>query len=203
MILKLYAHDNESTALQRVVDILNAGGVVIYPTDSVYAIGCHALKANAIERICKIKGINPQKSHFSIICHSLSEVSRYAKFDDRTFKLLKRNLPGPFTFILESSSKLPKVFRNRRTVGIRIPDNPIISEIVKLLDAPIMTSSLPFISDDEPEYETNPELIHERFGNDADMIIDGGVGENITTTIVDCTDGNYNIVRQGKGILLF
>ena len=201
MIQKLYAHDNYFRTLQRVSDILNGGGVIIYPTDSVYAIGCHALKSNAIERICEIKRIDSLKSRFSIICYDLSEVSKYARMDNRSFKLMKRNLPGPFTFILEGSNKLPKIFRNRKTIGIRMPANAIISEISKFLGAPIITSSLPLSDNEEPEYETTPELINERFGDAVDLVIDGGIGETFLSTVVDCTNGNYNIVRQGKGIL--
>lgn len=201
MIQKLYAHDNDPCILQRISDILNGGGVVIYPTDSVYAIGCHALKSNAIERICEIKGIDPSKSRFSIICYDLSEVSKYARMDNVAFKLMKRNLPGPFTFILEASNKLPKIFRNRKTLGIRMPSNTIISEISGFLGAPIMTTSLPLSYDEDPEYETDPELINERFGSLVDLVIDGGVGETLPSTIVDCTNGGYSIVRQGKGIL--
>lgn len=201
MLRKLYVHDNNPEVLQGIVDLFNQGGVVIYPTDSVYAIGCHALKPNAIERICEIKGINPLKSRFSIICYDLSTISRYARMDNRAFKLMKHNLPGPFTFILEGSNKLPKIFRNRKTIGVRMPDNPIISEIAKILDAPIMTTSLPVVDDDDPEYETTPELIDERFGAKVDLIIDGGIGETQLSTVVDCTGTDITIIRQGKGVL--
>ena len=125
--------------LQRVIDLLNDGGLLIYPTDGRYAIGCHGLKERAIERICRLKGIDPKKNNLSIICYDLAAISEYAKVDNTTFKLMKRNLPGPFTFILNGTTRLPKIFRNRREVGIRMPDNPIIREIARLLDAPIMT----------------------------------------------------------------
>lgn len=201
MIQKLYAHDNDPRVMQRIIDLLNDGGIIIYPTDSVYAIGCHALKSNAVERICEIKGVDPQKNHFSIICYDLSEVSKYARMDNKAFKLMKRNLPGPFTFILEGSNKLPKIFRNRKTIGIRMPDNPVISEISKLLGVPIMTTSLPVSDDEDPEYETTPELIDERFGEKVDLVIDGGIGATLPSTVVDCTTGDFSIVRQGKGVL--
>ena len=141
MLLKLYEKNNNPQDLQQVVDILNDGGLIIYPTDTMYAIGCHGLKERAIERICRIKNIDPRKNNLSIICYDLSSISEYAKVDNNTFKLMKRNLPGPFTFILNGTNKLPKIFRNRKEVGIRMPDNHIIREIARLLDAPIMTGT--------------------------------------------------------------
>lgn len=202
MILKLYKDGNAPKTIQRVVDVLDKGGVIIYPTDSMYAIGCHALKQNAVERVCRLKKINPLKNHLSIICYDLSSMSRYVRVDNRTFKLLRRNLPGPFTFILEGTSKLPKIFRNRRSLGIRMPDNAIVREIAALLGAPIMTASLPLNENEDPEYNTNPELIAERFENWVDLIIDGGEGSLEQTTVVDCSDSHYVLLRQGKGILL-
>lgn len=200
MILKLYESDNSQKDIEKVLDILNDGGIIIYPTDTMYAMGCHGLKERAIERICKFKDINPKKNNLSIICYDLSKISEYAKVDNNTFKLMKYNLPGPFTFILNTSNNLPKIFRNRKEVGIRVPDNNIIREIVKQLDAPIMTTTL-YAGNDEVEYITDPELIEERFGSEADLIIDGGIGGIEPSTIVDCTQGGYEIVRQGKGIL--
>ena len=169
----------------------------------MYAIGCHALKERAIERICKLKGIDPKKQHLSIICYDLSNISEYAKIDNATFKLMKRNLPGAFTFILPTGSKLPKIFKNRKEVGIRMPDHPIIMEICQLLDAPILTTTLPLEEGEEIEYITTPELIEEKFGRDADIIIDGGIGETEPSTIVNCVDGEVEVVRQGKGWLDF
>ena len=201
MLLKLYEKNNHPNDLQRVVDILNDGGILIYPTDTMYAIGCHGLKERAIERICRLKDIDPKKNNLSIICYDLSAISEYAKVDNSTFKLMKRNLPGPFTFILNGTTRLPKIFRNRHEVGIRMPDNPIIREIARLLDAPILTTSLPLGENDEPEYATNPELIDEKWGDRVDLIIDGGTGGTEGSTIVDCTQGEPVILRQGIGEL--
>ena len=202
MILKLYDKDNDIGVLQHIVDVLNEGKLIIFPTDTLYAIGCHALKERSIEAICRLKGIDPRKQHLSIICYDLSTISEYAKVDNRIFKLMKRNLPGPFTFVLNSNNRLPKIFRNRKEVGIRMPDNPIISEIARLLEAPILTASLPFAESEEKEYTTNPELIDEKFGKIVNLTIDGGIGRTEASTIVNCTSGEPEIVRQGKGFLI-
>lgn len=159
------------------------------------------MKERAIESICKFKNIDPRKNNLSIICYDLSNISEYAKVDNTTFKLMKRNLPGPFTFILNTGNRLPKIFRNRKEVGIRIPDNHIIREICRLLDAPILTTTLPLEEGEEVEYITTPELIEEKFGNQVDLVIDGGIGGIEPSTIVDCTNEEAEIVRQGKGIL--
>lgn len=201
MLLKLYEKNNSLQDLQQVVDILNDGGLIIYPTDTMYAIGCHGLKERAIERICRIKEIDPRKNNLSIICYDLSSVSEYAKLDNNTFKLMKRNLPGAFTFILSTGSKLPKIFKNRKEVGIRMPDNHITSEIARLLDAPIMTTTLPHEKGDDMEYLTTPELIDEKFGSMVDLVIDGGIGGIEPSTIVNCVDDEAKITRQGKGEL--
>ncbi|NDV65969.1 L-threonylcarbamoyladenylate synthase [Bacteroides sp. 224] len=199
MLLKLYDKNNNPQDLQEIVDILNNGGIIIYPTDTVYAIGCHGLKERAIEQICRIKDINPKKNNLSIICTDLSMVSEYAKMSNDTFKLLKKNLPGPFTFILKTGNNLPKIFKNRKEVGIRIPNSPIINEISRLLEAPIMTSSLPYNSDDDIEYITHPELIEEKFGELVDLVIDGGIGDTERSTIVNCTEDEPEIIRHEKG----
>lgn len=201
MLLKLYEKNNSAADLQQVIDILNNGGIIIYPTDTMYAIGCHGLKERAIERICQLKAIDPKKNNLSIICYDLCSISEYAKFDNNTFKLMKRNLPGPFTFILNGTVRLPKIFRNRKEVGIRMPDNPIIQELARFLDAPIMTTTLPYEENEDIEYCTDPELIDEKFGNIVDLVIDGGIGGIESSTIVDCTNGEAEIVRQGKGWL--
>ncbi len=201
MLLKLYEKNNSAADLQQVIDILNNGGIIIYPTDTMYAIGCHGLKERAIERICQLKAIDPKKNNLSIICYDLSSISEYVKFDNNTFKLMKRNLPGPFTFILNGTVRLPKIFRNRKEVGIRMPDNPIIQELARFLDAPIMTTTLPYEENEDIEYCTDPELIDEKFGNIVDLVIDGGIGGIEGSTIVDCTNGEAEIVRQGKGWL--
>lgn len=201
MLLKLYERNNNPADLQQVIDILNDGGIIIYPTDTMYAIGCHGLKERAIERICQLKNIDPKKNNLSIICYDLRSISEYAKFDNNTFKLMKRNLPGAFTFILNGTVRLPKIFRNRKEVGIRMPDNPIIQELARLLDAPIMTTTLPYDENEDIEYCTDPELIDEKFGNIVDLVIDGGIGGIEGSTIVNCTNGEAEIVRQGKGRL--
>ena len=201
MLLKLYDKNNNPNDIVEIIRILENGGLIIYPTDTKYAIGCHGLKERAIERICKIKNIDPKKNNLSIICYDLSNISEYAKVDNGTFKLMKRNLPGPFTFILTTGSRLPKIFRNRKEVGIRVPDNNIIREICRQLDAPIMTTTLPYNEKEDTEYSTTPELIEEKFGNEVDLVIDGGIGGVEPSTIVDCTDGKTEIIRQGKGWL--
>ena len=201
MLIKLYEKNNNPKDLEKIIQTLEDGGIIIYPTDTMYAIGCHALKERAIERICKLKDIDPRKQHLSIICYDLSNISEYARIDNATFKLMKRNLPGAFTFILPTGSKLPKIFKNRKEVGIRMPDHPIIMEICQLLDAPILTTTLPLEEGEEIEYITTPELIEEKFGRDADIIIDGGIGDIEPSTIVNCVDGEVEVVRQGKGWL--
>lgn len=201
MLLKLYEKNNNSADLQEIIDILNDGGIIIYPTDTMYAIGCHGLKERAIERICQIKDIDPKRNNLSIICYDLSSISEYAKVDNNTFKLMKRNLPGAFTFILNGTTRLPKIFRNRKEVGIRMPDNYIIQEIARLLDAPIMTSTLPYNENEDIEYVTDPELIEEKYGKIVDLVIDGGIGGTEGSTIVSCTGEDIEIIRQGKGWL--
>ena len=200
-LIKLYSKNNSIDTLQNIADTLNDGGIIIYPTDTMYAIGCHALKERPIERICKLKKIDPRKHHLSIICYDLSNISEYAKVSNTTFKLMKRNLPGPFTFILKADSRLPKIFRNRKEVGIRVPDNDIIREICRMIDAPILSTTLPLDDGEDPEYVTDPELIYEKFGNDTDIVIDGGIGGLDPSTVVNCCEDEPGIVRQGKGIL--
>ena len=202
MIIKLYESNNKPNDIERIVNIIDEGGIIIYPTDTMYAMGCHGLKERSIEKICKIKDINPKKNNLSIICYDLSTISEYAKVDNATFKLMRRNLPGPFTFILNTCNSLPKIFRNRKEVGIRVPDNNIIRDIVKALGAPIMTTTLP-LEDEDIEYITNPELIEDKFGNEVDLIIDGGIGGIEPSTIVDCTSGEFEVIRQGKGELRY
>lgn len=201
MLLKLYNKNNHPADLKRVIDLLNDGGILICPTDTMYGICCHGLKERAIERICRLKGIDPKKNQLSIICYDLSSISEYAKMDNRTFKLMKRNLPGAFTFILNGTTRLPKIFRNRKEVGIRMPDHPILQEIARLLDVPLMTTTLPFREGEELEYVTDPELIDEKFGSQVDLVIDGGIGGTEGSTVVDCTGPEPEILRQGLGWL--
>lgn len=201
MILKLYDKNNNPDDLQRIVDTLEEGGIIIYPTDTMYAIGCHALKERPIERICKLKNIDPRKHNLSIICYDLSNISEYARVSNATFKLMKRTLPGPFTFILNADSRLPKIFRNRKEVGIRVPDNNIIREICRMLNAPILTTTLPLKEGEDIEYVTDPELINEKFGDKVDWVIDGGIGGIEPSTVINCCGDEPEVVRQGKGRL--
>lgn len=202
MIIKLYEDNPNQREIDKVIDVLRNGGIVIYPTDTIYAFGCDALNVRAVERICALKGINPEKNNLSIICYDLSGISEYAKVSTSSFKLLRRNLPGPFTFILNTSSTLPKIYKNKKTVGIRIPDNNIIREIVLQLGNPILTTSVHDDEDDVMEYYTDPELIHEKWGQVVDLVIDGGYGGLEPSTVVDCTPKEgLEIIRQGKGQL--
>ena len=198
--LKIYEENPNATEIGKAVEVLREGGIVIYPTDTIYALGCDALNVRAVERICRIKGINPQKVNLSIICRELSWVSEYAKLNNLYFKLLKRNLPGAFTFILPASSSLPKIYKNRKTVGVRIPDHAITLALVEALGNPLLTTSVS-VDDEEPEYGTDPELIAERYESVADLIIDGGEGGTIPSTTVDCTGDEPVVLREGKGDL--
>lgn len=200
MLIRLYEENTNIKDISKVVEILRDGGLVVYPTDTVYAMGCDALNVRAVEKICKIKGINPQKTNLSIICYDLSNISEYAKVDNTIFKLMKKNLPGPFTFILNATSNLPKIYKNRKEVGIRIPDNNIIRTLVKELGNPILTTSI-HGDDDVLEYITDPELIHEKYDGIVDIVVDGGYGGIEASTIVDCREGDIEIIRQGKGLL--
>lgn len=199
-ILKMYTSNINDRFMDEVIETLRDGGIVIYPTDTLYAIGCDALKNNAIERICKIKGINPQRTNLSIVCSDISQASQYARIDNRAFQLLRENLPGAFTFILPAASTLPKVFKGRKTVGIRVPDNVIACEIAARLGNPILTTSIEW--DDDPEDGCNPQAIALKYEDVVDIVIDGGNGELTPSTIVDCTDSAApEIVREGKGVL--
>lgn len=201
MLLRLYDQNPNMREIEKIIRILQDGGMIIYPTDTIYAIGCDALNVRAVEKVCKIKGIDVRKSNLSIICNDLSNISNYAKVDNATFKLMKKNLPGAFTFILNSTNNLPKIFKNRKEVGIRVPDNNIIRTLVKELGNPILTTSIRNEDDDILEYSTDPELIYERYKDIVDVVIDGGYGSLEPSTVVDCTSGNFEIIRIGKGIL--
>lgn len=201
-IVKIYPENPNIKQLDRVAQCLKEGGIAIYPTDSVYALGCDALNIKAVERVCALKKINPQKVNLSIICYDLSEISQYAKVSNSYFKLIKRNLPGAFTFILPTNSNLPRIYKNRKSVGIRMPDNNITRELVHQLQSPILTTSLRDEEDEILEYLTDPELIAERYEHIVDVVIDGGYGGLDASTVVDCTGDEPVIVRQGKGELL-
>ncbi|MDP1744084.1 MAG: L-threonylcarbamoyladenylate synthase [Bacteroidota bacterium] len=202
MFLRINPNKPNYDEIAKVVKCLRDGGVVIYPTDTVYGIGCDINKQRAVERVCKIKGIDPEKANFSFICSDLSHLSDFTKpINTATYKVMKKALPGPFTFILEANNNVPKIFRSKKkTVGIRIPDNIISLEIVKQLGNPIMSTS---VHDDDEivEYTTDPELIYEKYKDQVDIVIAGGYGNNQASTIVDCTNGDFAILRQGLGML--
>ena len=200
--LEIHPTNPQEKYLQMVVECLRDGGVVIYPTDTVYGIGCDINKTRAVERVCKIKGIKPEKSNFSVICHDFSHLSDYTKHvSTPVYKVMRKALPGPFTFILEASSQVPKLFKHKKnTVGIRIPDNHICREIVRILGNPILSSSVKD-EDELVEYTTDPELIYEKYHDQVDIIVNGGFGNNEASTIVDCSDGEFTIIRQGLGDL--
>jgi len=202
MLVKLYNDNPNPRVISQVVELLERGGVIIYPTDTVYGIGCDIYKPRAVERVARIKGLKPEKAQFSFICSDLSHLSDFARsVDNRTFKMMKAYLPGPFTFILQASNNVPKSFKNNnKTVGIRIPDNNIIREIVRQLGHPILTTSLRD-EDEIIEYQTDPELIHERYLDLVDMVIDGGYGGLIPSTIIDCTNEEPEVLRQGLGVV--
>jgi tRNA threonylcarbamoyl adenosine modification protein (Sua5/YciO/YrdC/YwlC family) len=199
--IKIYEDKPNEAAIARVVKVLKDGGLVIYPTDTVYGLGCDITNTKALERIAKIKGVKLEKANFSFICHDLSNLSDYVKqIDTSTFKLLKRALPGPYTFILPGNTNLPKEFKKKTTVGIRVPDNSIALEIVRQLGNPIVSTSIRD-EDDVIEYTTDPELIFEKWQNLVDMVIDGGYGDNIGSTIIDLSGDEPIVVREGKGSL--
>jgi tRNA threonylcarbamoyl adenosine modification protein (Sua5/YciO/YrdC/YwlC family) len=204
MIKKIYAKNPNSRDIERVVEILKNGGVIIYPTDTVYGMGCDIHNHKALERVARIKGINLEKANFSIICSNLSHLSFYARqVDNNTFKLMKKHLPGAYTFILNASNKVPKFFTDKKkTIGIRIPDNNIIIEIVKELGSPILTTSI-HDEDEVIEYTTDPELIHEKYKDLVDIVIDGGYSNNLASTIIDCTGTEPVILRAGAGEIDF
>ncbi len=199
--IKIYEDKPNEAAIKKVVEVLKNGGLVIYPTDTVYGLGCDITNTKALERIAKIKGVKLEKANFSFICSDLSHISDYVKqIDTATFKILKRALPGPYTFILPGNNNLPKEFKKKTTVGIRVPDNAIALEIVRQLGNPIVSTS---IHDEDAvlEYSTDPELIFEKWQNLVDMVIDGGYGDNMGSTIIDLSGFEPVVIREGKGSL--
>jgi tRNA threonylcarbamoyl adenosine modification protein (Sua5/YciO/YrdC/YwlC family) len=197
-LIKLYEENPEQAKIDYIVDILRSGGVIIYPTDTVYGIGCDFTNAKAVERVCKINGVKPQ--NLSFICYDLSEISSYVKqLSTPIFKVMKKALPGPFTFILNSNSSVPKILNaKKKTVGIRVPNNNIPRQIVKELGNPIITTSI-HDEDDLIEYSTDPSLIFDKYENLVDVVIDGGYGNNIPSTVIDCSKDEFDIIRQGLG----
>lgn len=200
--IKMYNENPNSKHLRKIADVLEAGGIIIYPTDTVYGIGCDIFNQKAVERVAQLKGINADKANFSFICYDLSHLSDFCKpVDNTTYKIMKKNLPGPFTFVLTASQNVPKLFKSKKkTVGIRIPDNNIAREIVRELGNPIMTTSV-HDEDEIIDYTTDPELIYEKYKKSVDIIIDGGYGNNVPSTVVDCSGDEITIIRQGIGEL--
>ena len=200
MLLRIHPDNPDPRQIKKVVDCLKNGGVIIYPTDTVYGIGCDVYNKKAMEKLCRIKGLDIKKHNLAFICYDLSHIADFTKhLETSTYKLMKKTLPGPYTFILEANNTIPKLFKNsKKEIGIRIPDNNIPREIVQELGNPIVTTSVKD-KDMVIEYSTDPELIHEHFGKLVDMVIDGGYGEAIPSTIVDCTNNNPEIIREGKG----
>ncbi|WP_316739001.1 L-threonylcarbamoyladenylate synthase [Pedobacter aquatilis] len=200
MLIKIYPENPNERAIEQVVEVLKKGGLIIYPTDTIYGLGCDITNPKAIEKICRIRGIKPEKANFSFICHDLSHIADYIKpIDNTTFRVLKKALPGPFTFIFNANNNVPKLLSsNKKTVGIRVPDNNIARCIVKELGNPILSTS---IKDDDEliEYSTDPELIYEKYQDLVDLVIDGGYGDNEASTVIDCTTGEFEIIREGKG----
>jgi len=201
MLIKIYENNPDSQQILKVVAELRNGGIIIFPTDTVYAFGCDIFNARAVEAIVRLKEKDIRKADLSFVCYEMSQISEYAKMDDYSFKLMKKNLPGPFTFLLNGSNRLPRLFKNKKVVGIRMPDNPIALEIVRELGNPIMVSSV-FTDEDTFEYIADPELIEERFGHQVALVIDGGYGGITTSTIVDCTGEEPEIIREGAGELV-
>jgi tRNA threonylcarbamoyl adenosine modification protein (Sua5/YciO/YrdC/YwlC family) len=201
MLIKLYDDNPNAAEIRRIVAVVRSGGVIIIPTDTVYAFACDIFNNAGVEFIAKIKNHDMRRANLSFICHELSEVSEYAKMDDKSFKLMKRNLPGAFTFILPGSNRLPKLFKNRKTVGIRIPANNIALHLVQELGNPLMVSSI-FTDEDTTEYITDPELIEEKFGHQVELVIDAGFGGMEHSTIIDCTGDESEVIRAGAGILV-
>jgi tRNA threonylcarbamoyl adenosine modification protein (Sua5/YciO/YrdC/YwlC family) len=205
MYLEIHPTNPDARKIKQAADILRGGGIVIYPTDTVYGLGCDILSYDAVEKICKIKRLDPDKAMLTLICKDISQVSEYARqIDNEVFRMLKKNLPGPFTFILRSGNSVPKLFKNKkRTIGIRIPDNKIALALVEEMGRPILSTSLKLDSEEDFDlYLTDPLDLREQYENISDLIIDGGIGGNEPSTLVDCTNDNIEIIRQGMGVLV-
>ncbi|MGB2761116.1 MULTISPECIES: L-threonylcarbamoyladenylate synthase [Maribacter] len=199
--IRIYEENPNPKEIKRVVEVLRKGGLVIYPTDTVYGLGCDITNTKALEKIARIKGIKLAKANWSFICTDLSNLSDYVRqIDTATFKILKRALPGPYTFILPGNNNLPKEFKKKKTVGIRVPDNSIVKALVEELGNPIVSTSI-HDDDDVLEYTTDPELIYEKWDNLVDIVIDGGYGGNVGSTIIDVSTGSPEVIREGKGSL--
>jgi len=200
-LLKLYEDNPDPKKVEEIIGVLKKGGLVIYPTDTVYGLGCDITHTRALERIARIKGVKLAKANWSFICADLSNLSDYVRqIDTATFKVLKRALPGPYTFVLPGNNNLPRDFKKKKTVGIRVPNNAIVTHLVKALGNPIVSTSI-HDEDDVLEYTTDPELIFEKWQNLVDVVIDGGYGGNIASTVIDLSSGTPQVIREGKGTL--
>lgn len=202
MLIDIHPSNPDPKRIRQVVECLDKGGIIVYPTDTVYSFGASLNRPKAVDAVARLKGIKLEKANFSLICHDLSNISHFTKqISTPSFKLMKKALPGPFTFILPASSNVPKLFKSKKkTVGIRVPDNNIPREIVEMLGSPIISTSV-YDEDEVIEYTTDPELIHEKYNHVVDIVINGGYGENVASTVVDCTSGSPEIIRQGIGAL--
>ena len=201
ILLRSHPENPPANRILQAVEVLRKGGIIIYPTDTVYGIGCDIHNPKAVERLCRIKGFLPDKANLSFICHDLSHISDYAHgITTSVYKVIKKALPGPFTFIFEASAKAPRIGgKQRKTVGIRVPDNQIILQLVKELGNPIFSTSVRVDENTLEEYVTDPDLIHEKYRSMVDLVIDGGFGSNVPSTIIDCTNDDFELVRQGAG----
>jgi tRNA threonylcarbamoyl adenosine modification protein (Sua5/YciO/YrdC/YwlC family) len=201
VLLRISEKNISDSSIQQVVDCLKNGGIIIYPTDTVYAMGCDITQARAIERICKIKGIKPEKSNFSFVCSDLGHLSHYTKaIPNHVFRVMKKALPGPYTFILEANNHVPKILKqNKKTVGIRVPDSAICREIVSKLGNPLISTSVHDTSDEIVEYYIDPEIINEQYGHLVDLVVDGGFGNIYPSTVIDCSTGEFEVIREGLG----
>jgi tRNA threonylcarbamoyl adenosine modification protein (Sua5/YciO/YrdC/YwlC family) len=198
MLIHLHPVTPQPRILTQIAEVLKGGGVIIYPTDTIYGLGCDITQPKAIERICRIKDIDPKKAQLSFICKDLSHLSDYTKsIDTPLYRMLKQYLPGPYTFILPASKQVPKLLKSKKdTIGLRVPDNEICRQILNTLGNSILSASLP---GEMVEEYTDPELINEKFGDQVDLVIDGGTGNMIPSTVVDCTTSEWEIIRQGAG----
>lgn len=201
-LIRIYEENPNPKEIRKVVEVLRKGGLVIFPSDTVYALGCDITNTKALEKVARIKGVKLEKANFSFICHDLSNLADYTRqLSSGTFKILKRSLPGPYTFILPGSNTLPKVFKNKKEVGIRVPANNIAQALVKELGNPIISTSIKD-EDEVLEYTTDPELIFEKWQNLVDIVVDGGHGDNVASTVIDLTGDEPEVIREGKGSLL-
>ncbi len=199
MLVTIHPEDPQPRLIKQIVECLKDGGIIIYPTDTIYGIGCDIFKPKSIEKICRLKGVDPQKAQLSFICRDLSHLSDYTKsIDTPLYRMLKNHLPGPYTFILPASKQVPKLVQSKKsTIGLRVPDNEICRHILDVLDNPLLSSSLP--GDGDVETYTDPEIMQETFGSQVDFVIDGGFGSMVPSTIVDCTTDAWEVLREGKG----